>query len=136
MFKYFSTNFIEQTQLLLMSQMQNVLSLLSSAWHVQASELPLEHLLAFYGCTVTEPEKETCHLAASLPDMMLDKVRHTLHSNVTSSRLLASHYQLCCRIFYLGRKKSRRQQMTPLSLLTPQINTTTKKVTHTLFTVK
>lgn len=40
---------------------------------LKASELPLEHLLAFYGCTVTEPEKETCHLAASLPDMMLDK---------------------------------------------------------------
>ncbi|KAM7410002.1 hypothetical protein PAMA_001464 [Pampus argenteus] len=38
-----------------------------------ASELPLEELLALYGYTVPDPEKETCHLAASLPDMTLDK---------------------------------------------------------------
>ncbi|XP_005920890.1 mesoderm induction early response protein 2 isoform X2 [Haplochromis burtoni] len=38
-----------------------------------ASELPLEELLAFYGYTVSDPEKETCHMAASLPDMTLDK---------------------------------------------------------------
>uniref|UniRef100_A0A673A290 Mesoderm induction early response 1, family member 2 n=1 Tax=Sphaeramia orbicularis TaxID=375764 RepID=A0A673A290_9TELE len=38
-----------------------------------ASELPLEQLLALYGYTVPEPEKETCRLAASLPDMTLDK---------------------------------------------------------------
>lgn len=38
-----------------------------------ASELPLEQLLALYGYTVPEPEKETCRLAATLPDMTLDK---------------------------------------------------------------
>uniref|UniRef100_UPI003AAFB638 mesoderm induction early response protein 2 isoform X2 n=1 Tax=Centroberyx gerrardi TaxID=166262 RepID=UPI003AAFB638 len=38
-----------------------------------ASELPLEELLALYGYEVPEPERETCHLAASLPDMTLDK---------------------------------------------------------------
>ncbi|XP_047444097.1 mesoderm induction early response protein 2 isoform X2 [Mugil cephalus] len=38
-----------------------------------ASELPLEELLAFYGYTVSDPEKDTCHMAASLPDMTLDK---------------------------------------------------------------
>ncbi|XP_030289962.1 mesoderm induction early response protein 2 isoform X2 [Sparus aurata] len=38
-----------------------------------ASELPLEELLALYGYTVSDPEKETCHVAASLPGMTLDK---------------------------------------------------------------
>lgn len=38
-----------------------------------ASELPLEELLALYGYTMSDPEKETCHMAASLPDMTLDK---------------------------------------------------------------
>lgn len=38
-----------------------------------ASELPLEELLALYGYTVSDPEKETCHMAASLPGMTLDK---------------------------------------------------------------
>ncbi|KAM9358131.1 mesoderm induction early response protein 2 [Symphorus nematophorus] len=38
-----------------------------------AGELPLEELLALYGYTVSDPEKETCHMAASLPDMTLDK---------------------------------------------------------------
>ncbi|XP_023261029.1 mesoderm induction early response protein 2-like isoform X1 [Seriola lalandi dorsalis] len=38
-----------------------------------ASELPLEELLALYGYTVSDPEKETCHRAASLPGMTLDK---------------------------------------------------------------
>ncbi|XP_035509773.1 mesoderm induction early response protein 2 [Morone saxatilis] len=38
-----------------------------------ASELPLEELLALYGYTVSNPEKETCQVAASLPDMTLDK---------------------------------------------------------------
>ncbi|XP_029905729.1 mesoderm induction early response protein 2 [Myripristis murdjan] len=38
-----------------------------------ASELPLEELLALCGYEVTEPERETCHLAANLPDMTLDK---------------------------------------------------------------
>ncbi|XP_070765003.1 LOW QUALITY PROTEIN: mesoderm induction early response protein 2 [Enoplosus armatus] len=38
-----------------------------------ASELPLEELLALYGYTVSDPEKENCHMAASLPDMTLDK---------------------------------------------------------------
>ncbi|KAK2835589.1 hypothetical protein Q5P01_016073 [Channa striata] len=38
-----------------------------------ASELPLEQLLALYGYTVSDPEKETCHMAASLPGMTLDK---------------------------------------------------------------
>nr|XP_046248272.1 mesoderm induction early response protein 2 isoform X2 [Scatophagus argus] len=37
------------------------------------SELPLEELLALYGYTVSDPQKETCHMAASLPDMTLDK---------------------------------------------------------------
>ncbi|XP_018528941.1 mesoderm induction early response protein 2 isoform X2 [Lates calcarifer] len=38
-----------------------------------ASELPLEELLALYGYTVSDPEKETCHMPASLPGMTLDK---------------------------------------------------------------
>ncbi|CAK6955413.1 mesoderm induction early response protein 2 [Scomber scombrus] len=38
-----------------------------------ASELPLEELLALYSYTVSDPEKETYHLATSLPDMTLDK---------------------------------------------------------------
>ncbi|XP_028260418.1 mesoderm induction early response protein 2 [Parambassis ranga] len=38
-----------------------------------ASELPLEELLALYGYTVSDPEKNTCHMAASLPNMTLDK---------------------------------------------------------------
>lgn len=38
-----------------------------------AGELPLEELLALYGYTVSDPEKDTCHMAASLPDMTLDK---------------------------------------------------------------
>ncbi|XP_019936994.2 mesoderm induction early response protein 2 [Paralichthys olivaceus] len=38
-----------------------------------ASELPLEELLALYGYTVSDPEKETCQMAASLPGMTLDK---------------------------------------------------------------
>ncbi|XP_068563340.1 mesoderm induction early response protein 2 [Cebidichthys violaceus] len=38
-----------------------------------AGELPLEELLALYGYTVSDPEKETCHMAASLPDMTPDK---------------------------------------------------------------
>ncbi|XP_026202179.1 mesoderm induction early response protein 2 [Anabas testudineus] len=42
-----------------------------------ASELPLEELLALYGYTVSDPEKETCHMAASLPDMTLDKEQIT-----------------------------------------------------------
>ncbi|XP_069551190.1 mesoderm induction early response protein 2 isoform X1 [Brachyistius frenatus] len=40
-----------------------------------AGELPLEELLALYGYTVSDPEKETCHMAVSLPDMTLDKVQ-------------------------------------------------------------
>ncbi|XP_072245721.1 mesoderm induction early response protein 2 [Leuresthes tenuis] len=38
-----------------------------------ASELPLEELLALYGYTVSDPEKETCLMAASMPDMTLEK---------------------------------------------------------------
>ncbi|KAM9848413.1 mesoderm induction early response protein 2 [Aulostomus maculatus] len=38
-----------------------------------AGELPLEKLLALYGYTVSDKEKKTCHVAASLPDMTLDK---------------------------------------------------------------
>ncbi|XP_068175366.1 mesoderm induction early response protein 2 [Antennarius striatus] len=38
-----------------------------------ASELPLEELLALYGYAVADPEKKTCHMAAGLPDMTLDK---------------------------------------------------------------
>ncbi|XP_068447632.1 mesoderm induction early response protein 2 isoform X2 [Clinocottus analis] len=38
-----------------------------------AGELPLEELLALYGYTVSDPEKESCHTAASRPDMTLDK---------------------------------------------------------------
>ncbi|XP_034035678.1 mesoderm induction early response protein 2 isoform X2 [Thalassophryne amazonica] len=45
--------------------------------HTGASEPPLEELLALYGYTVSEPENETCHLAASLPEMTLDKDRLT-----------------------------------------------------------
>ncbi|KAF7663075.1 hypothetical protein LDENG_00218850 [Lucifuga dentata] len=37
------------------------------------SELPLEELLALYGYTVSEPEKETHCLTTRLPDMTLDK---------------------------------------------------------------
>uniref|UniRef100_A0A3Q3KS01 Mesoderm induction early response 1, family member 2 n=1 Tax=Mastacembelus armatus TaxID=205130 RepID=A0A3Q3KS01_9TELE len=38
-----------------------------------ASELPLEELLALCAYTASDPEKETCHMTASLPDMTLDK---------------------------------------------------------------
>ncbi|XP_047192878.1 mesoderm induction early response protein 2 isoform X2 [Scophthalmus maximus] len=38
-----------------------------------AGELPLEELLALYGYTVSDPEKESCQTAASLPGMTLDK---------------------------------------------------------------
>ncbi|XP_061594147.1 mesoderm induction early response protein 2 [Cololabis saira] len=38
-----------------------------------ASELPLQELLALCGYTVSDPEKETCLMAASMPDMTLDK---------------------------------------------------------------
>ncbi|KAG7513584.1 mesoderm induction early response protein 2-like isoform X1 [Solea senegalensis] len=38
-----------------------------------ASELPLEELLALYGYTVSDSEKDTCKTAASLPGMTLDK---------------------------------------------------------------
>lgn len=41
--------------------------------NIKATELPLEELLALYSYTVSDPEKETCHMAASLPDMTLDK---------------------------------------------------------------
>ena len=42
---------------------------------LKAGELPLEELLALYGYTMSDPEKETCHMTASLPGMTLDKVR-------------------------------------------------------------
>ncbi|XP_068599794.1 mesoderm induction early response protein 2 [Brachionichthys hirsutus] len=38
-----------------------------------ATELPLEELLALYGYAASDPEKKTCHMAAGLPDMTLDK---------------------------------------------------------------
>ncbi|TNN43458.1 Mesoderm induction early response protein 2 [Liparis tanakae] len=38
-----------------------------------AGELPLEELLALYGYTVSDPEKESRHVAASLPGVTLDK---------------------------------------------------------------
>ncbi|XP_034738049.1 mesoderm induction early response protein 2 isoform X3 [Etheostoma cragini] len=38
-----------------------------------AGELPLKELLALYGYTVSEPEKETCRIAARLPEMTLEK---------------------------------------------------------------
>ncbi|XP_029004575.1 mesoderm induction early response protein 2 [Betta splendens] len=38
-----------------------------------ASELPLEELLALYGYSVSDPEKDSCHVAASLPDMTRHK---------------------------------------------------------------
>ncbi|KAM3619016.1 uncharacterized protein V6R79_001725 [Siganus canaliculatus] len=41
------------------------------------SELPLEELLALYGYTVSDPEKESCHMAATLPGMTLDKDQMT-----------------------------------------------------------
>uniref|UniRef100_A0AAQ4Q451 Mesoderm induction early response 1, family member 2 n=1 Tax=Gasterosteus aculeatus aculeatus TaxID=481459 RepID=A0AAQ4Q451_GASAC len=40
---------------------------------VSSTDLPLKELLALYGYTVSDPEKESCHMAASLPDMTLDK---------------------------------------------------------------
>lgn len=43
---------------------------------LQAAELSLEELLALYGYTVSDPEKDTCHMAAGLPNMKLDKVRY------------------------------------------------------------
>lgn len=45
--------------------------------NIKAAELPLEELLALYGYTVSDPKKETCHMAASLPDMTLDKEQIT-----------------------------------------------------------
>ncbi|KAK5931148.1 hypothetical protein CgunFtcFv8_027319 [Champsocephalus gunnari] len=45
----------------------------SSAIYTKAGELPLEELLALYGYTMSDPEKETCHMTASLPGMTLDK---------------------------------------------------------------
>ncbi|XP_075341374.1 mesoderm induction early response protein 2 isoform X2 [Odontesthes bonariensis] len=38
-----------------------------------ASELALEELLALYGYTVSDPEKETCLMAASMPNMTVEK---------------------------------------------------------------
>lgn len=38
-----------------------------------AGELPLEELLALCSYTMSDPEKESCHMAVSLPDMTLDK---------------------------------------------------------------
>lgn len=43
-----------------------------------AAELSLEELLALYGYTVSNPEKDTCHTAAGLPNMKLDKMREGL----------------------------------------------------------
>ncbi|XP_010788089.1 mesoderm induction early response protein 2 [Notothenia coriiceps] len=45
----------------------------SSAIYTKAGELPLEELLALYGYTMSDPEKETCHMTASLPGMTLEK---------------------------------------------------------------
>ncbi|XP_034079500.1 LOW QUALITY PROTEIN: mesoderm induction early response protein 2 [Gymnodraco acuticeps] len=45
----------------------------SSAIYTKAGELPLVELLALYGYTMSDPEKETCHMTASLPGMTLDK---------------------------------------------------------------
>ncbi|XP_054645221.1 mesoderm induction early response protein 2 isoform X2 [Dunckerocampus dactyliophorus] len=42
-----------------------------------ASELPLEDLLALYGYAVSDPAKQNCHVAATLPDVTLDKKRIT-----------------------------------------------------------
>ncbi|KAM9383651.1 mesoderm induction early response protein 2 [Pholidichthys leucotaenia] len=44
-----------------------------------ASDLPLKEFLALYRYTVSDPEKEACHMAASLPDMTLDKDQVTEH---------------------------------------------------------
>lgn len=41
---------------------------------LQAAELSLEELLALYGYTVSDPERDTCRTAAGLPNMKLDKV--------------------------------------------------------------
>lgn len=43
---------------------------------VQAGELPLEELLALYGYTVSDPEKETCLMTARMPDVTRKKVCH------------------------------------------------------------
>ncbi|XP_077574001.1 mesoderm induction early response protein 2 isoform X2 [Stigmatopora nigra] len=38
-----------------------------------ANELPLEELLALYGYTVPDPAKQSCHAAASMSEMAMDK---------------------------------------------------------------
>lgn len=46
----------------------------SSCHSLQAAELSLEELLALYGYTVSDPERDTGHTAAGLPNLKLDKV--------------------------------------------------------------
>nr|XP_029135849.1 mesoderm induction early response protein 2 [Labrus bergylta] len=55
------------------TQSHSVRSSSAVSANIKASELPLEELLALYGYTVSDPEKKTCPMAASLPDMTLDK---------------------------------------------------------------
>ncbi|XP_037326138.2 mesoderm induction early response protein 2 isoform X2 [Pungitius pungitius] len=50
-----------------------------------AGELPLKELLALYGYAVSDPEKETCHVAASLPDMPPDKEEESLADDLRPS---------------------------------------------------
>lgn len=56
---------------------ENIRPMKMAAQSHTAGELPLEELLALYGYTMSDPEKETCHMAASLPDMTLDKDQMT-----------------------------------------------------------
>ncbi|CAG5861423.1 unnamed protein product [Menidia menidia] len=52
---------------------KNPLSMKMAAKSHPASELPLEKLLALYGYKVSDPEKESCLVAASMPDMTHEK---------------------------------------------------------------
>ncbi|XP_054645222.1 mesoderm induction early response protein 2 isoform X3 [Dunckerocampus dactyliophorus] len=59
------------------AESQTVRSTPFMALDVKASELPLEDLLALYGYAVSDPAKQNCHVAATLPDVTLDKKRIT-----------------------------------------------------------
>lgn len=112
--------------------------------YLQASELPLEELLALYGYTVSNPEKDTCHMAAHLPNMSLNKVRYSnrehrqlltyLLSHLLSSIILFSCFYRIryLRISFLGRRKKNHQLMNllPQSHQTIQMCSTTHKVLH------
>lgn len=100
----------------------------------QAGELPLEELLALCGYTVSDSEKQTCHVTASLPAVTLQKVRYQLrhaksnirgtHEDAVSNRscLLVSHHNnqmLTCAEWkqHGGLNNNRRLFCAPLCLL-------------------